>query len=645
MPTLDRYPFCAAPVTAKLTGEADAAARFLTEKTYLDRALWHKFVEQFREQPDSENHGWRGEYWGKSMRGAVTVYRYLRDERLYDVLTETVEDLLDAAEPDGRISSFRRDAELCWWDMWCRKYVMLGLQYYYGICRDGDLKARILSALCAHADYILARVGRGEGKMSVLDTSYYWRALNSCSILEPMMHLYRMTGEARYLDFASHIVEEGGARDANIFEKAFENTCYPYQYGVVKAYEMCSCFEGLLEYYEVTGDERHKTAAINFGYALLESEDTVIGSLGCTHELLDHGRMRQTAKADEPSQETCVTVTWMRYCARMLALTGDRVFADSIEKSFHNAYLGALNTTEAISPYLHEKFVNTTKETDYVVDTFLPFDSYAPLTPRRRGERVGGNQLLSDKSYFGCCACIGGAGLYPLLEQALTVKENELTLNFFERGDFTCRVGERTVRVSLETAYPVDGRVTIRVTTDAPLSLSLRVRIPAWSKSTQIASEKPYVMENGYAVFAELGTECDEIVLDLDMTLRRQLPESWEDDVIWVDKTRRTPNDATTWPLEVHHLPEDDNYVCWMRGPITLGGDSRMEKDVCLPYTFREENGLPVYRLSEDTRISADESCRLRLVFTDADGREFSLIDYASAGKDWKTVIAAWLPV
>lgn len=643
---MNRYPFSDTPyVSARLFGEADFAARFLSEKTYLDRSLWHKFVEQFREQPDSANHGWRGEYWGKSMRGAVTVYRYLQDKTLYEVLTETVEDLLSAQEPDGRISSFRRDAELCWWDMWCRKYVMLGLQYYYGICRDEALKARILTALCAHADYILARVGRGEGKMPITETSYYWKALNSCSILEPMMHLYRMTGEARYLDFASHIVEEGGARNTNIFEKAFENTCYPYQYGVVKAYEMCSCFEGLLEYYEVTGVEKYKTAAINFGYALLESEDTVLGSLGCTHELLDHGKVRQTAKADEPSQETCVTVTWMRYCARMLALTGDRVFADSIEKSFHNAYLGALNTTEAISPYLHEKFVNTTKETDYVVDTFLPFDSYAPLIPRRRGERVGGNQLLSDKSYYGCCACIGGAGLYPLLENALTVKENTLSLHFFEPCAIVTRVGESTVTLNVETAYPVDGRVTLRLSVDRPTALALRVRIPAWSENTQIYADKAYAVEDGYAVFGGEWGEETVLVLDFDMRLRRQLPVSWEEDVIWTDKTRRTPTEATTWPMEVHHLPEDDNYVCLQRGPITLAADSRMGKSADTPYTFREEDGLPVYRLSDDKTVSGKETCRLHAVFTDEQGREFSLIDYGSAGKDWETVIAAWLPV
>ena len=61
---------------------------------------------------------------------------------------------------------------------------------------------------------------------------------------------------------------------------------YPYQYPVTKAYEMMSCFEGLLEYYRETGIEKYKQAVINFADMVLESDFTIIGSCGCTHETL-----------------------------------------------------------------------------------------------------------------------------------------------------------------------------------------------------------------------------------------------------------------------------------------------------------------------------------------------------------------------
>ena len=41
------------------TGSAQSAVRFLTEETYYDRALWAKFVDQFRLRDDCRNEGWR----------------------------------------------------------------------------------------------------------------------------------------------------------------------------------------------------------------------------------------------------------------------------------------------------------------------------------------------------------------------------------------------------------------------------------------------------------------------------------------------------------------------------------------------------------------------------------------------------------
>ena len=74
----------------KLYGVIDKGAKFLQNDVLCDRKLWAKFVDQFRVQIDGENHAWRGEYWGKMMRGASYVYAYTKDEILYDILTEMV---------------------------------------------------------------------------------------------------------------------------------------------------------------------------------------------------------------------------------------------------------------------------------------------------------------------------------------------------------------------------------------------------------------------------------------------------------------------------------------------------------------------------------------------------------------------------
>ncbi|MBO5293795.1 MAG: hypothetical protein J6B71_00895, partial [Clostridia bacterium] len=55
-------------------GCADDTVAFLTREALMDKAIWKKFVQVFREQQDGTNYGWRGEYWGKMMRGAAMVY-------------------------------------------------------------------------------------------------------------------------------------------------------------------------------------------------------------------------------------------------------------------------------------------------------------------------------------------------------------------------------------------------------------------------------------------------------------------------------------------------------------------------------------------------------------------------------------------
>jgi DUF1680 family protein len=237
----------------KIGGVFSDAVKFIVEEQLNDRALWSKFVMQYREQPDAPTLAWRGEYWGKMMRGAVSVYSYTKSEELYSVLLETVLDMMSVAEPDGRVSTYERENEFQGWDLWCRKYVLLGMLYFFDICKSDELKEKIIAFSVAAADYIIDRIG--EGKIDITKASSSWFGINSSSLLEPMVWLYRESGEKRFLDFATYIIERGGADRANVFECAYENKLMPYQYGVSKAYELTSCFEGLIAYYEVTGIE------------------------------------------------------------------------------------------------------------------------------------------------------------------------------------------------------------------------------------------------------------------------------------------------------------------------------------------------------------------------------------------------------
>lgn len=605
----------------RFQGLAHEAALFFEKEQLCDREMWKRFAEVFRIAPDGENKGWRGEYWGKTMRGGALIYAYTGSPALYGVLTDAVKDLLTVADADGRVSSYPRETELCGWDVWCRKYVILGCEYYLEICRDEGLKEEILRFIKGCADAILREVG--DGKTPVTATSHRWYGVNSSSILEPMVKLYRLTGEEKYLEFATHIVENGGAAGFDLIELAYENRLLPYQYGVSKAYEMTSFFEGLLEYYKVTGIEKYKTAVIHYAEAVMASEVSIIGSCGITHELFDHTRTRQTTVYDGVSQETCVTVTWMKFCARLLELTGDSRYADEMERSFYNAYLGALNVERKESSHPYEWFVVKKGITHYV-PTFLPTDSYSPLIPGKRGRVVGGSQLLHDFSYYGCCAAISAAGVGVFLDRAVTVEEDCVTVNFFERGTAQMQVKGVPVSLEMETDYPVDGKIRLKVKAERPVAFTLKVRNPGWQEGT-----------HGYALYTKEWSE-DLLEFCLEMPVRLHTPVHWEEDVVYTDITKDVGAYRAVLPVSVKHEEAEDRFVAVTRGPLTLAADSRTGKradsvfDV-KPVAVKKENDLSF-------------PCLLNMEFTDGEGKPFTLVDYASAGRDWESTIAAWLP-
>ena len=64
-------------------GVMDHYARFIEENQLLLEEDWHLFVNQFRSGVDDADAGWRGEYFGKMMRGAAMTYRYTKNEKLY----------------------------------------------------------------------------------------------------------------------------------------------------------------------------------------------------------------------------------------------------------------------------------------------------------------------------------------------------------------------------------------------------------------------------------------------------------------------------------------------------------------------------------------------------------------------------------
>lgn len=601
--------FCPGPGSWAYTGPFHEAVRFIESHQLLDAALWTRFAEQFTRPSDDHDLGWRCEYWGKLMRGGTMVWSYTRNPELYRQLEAAARDMLKNAEPDGRISTYSREAEFQGWDIWGRKYVLLGMEYFYDICADESLKGELLDSLMAQTDCLLAHFG--PGKADLREASCHWEGLNSSSILEPVVRLYNMTGEKKYLDFADYIVSLGGIQSANIFELAYEDRLDPWQYPVTKAYEMMSCFEGLLEYARATGDEKWSRAVVNFTRRVLDSDITIIGSAGCTHELFDHSRLRQI----DPDytgimQETCVTVTWMKLCGQVLCFTGDPAFGDAMERSLHNALLGAVNTRmvprDPLSP-----------------GGWLPFDSYSPLRAAPRGQAVGGRMVMEDNTIYGCCAAIGAAGLGAAVQLSAMHTRNGAAVNLYFPGtlNLTTPEGNR-LGLAIETTYPVGEDIMLELSLDRPETFELAMRIPGWCKAAKArVNGEGTSAGTGWLKLQRLWQDGDRV------SLRFLMPVELLSSNEIGEGTEKLPA-----------------YQALVRGPIALAASEEFPEDnLSAPVGFKTDaSGRPEVKPLELAEVPFEAQLAFETELEN--GRYICFRDYASAGKDYDKKIAVWLP-
>ena len=220
-----------------------------------------RLVEPFRNR--TETSCWQSEFWGKWITSAILAYRYRPEPQLKAILDKAVTGLISTQTSDGYIGNYADGSHLKSWDIWGRKYCMLGLLSYYDITKE---KNALLAARKV-ADHLMKELSENS---ALIVTKGNHKGMAASSVLEPVCLLYARTGDKRYLDFAEEIVREwetpegpqliskSGIEVAKRFPKALNSWFGPEQ--GAKAYEMMSCYEGLLELYRLTGKAAYREA-------------------------------------------------------------------------------------------------------------------------------------------------------------------------------------------------------------------------------------------------------------------------------------------------------------------------------------------------------------------------------------------------
>ena len=98
---------------------------------------------------------------------------------------------MDSQLADGYIGNYRADRRAQGgWDVWGVKYTLMGLLYYHDLTHE----ERPLACARRLADWLIGEVGPG-GKRRIVTTGNYC-GMPSCSVLEPIVWLYRVRGSS-----------------------------------------------------------------------------------------------------------------------------------------------------------------------------------------------------------------------------------------------------------------------------------------------------------------------------------------------------------------------------------------------------------------------------------------------------------------
>ncbi|MFZ4725527.1 MAG: beta-L-arabinofuranosidase domain-containing protein, partial [Paludibacter sp.] len=416
-----------------------------------------ELIEPFRHR--KETRLWQTEFWGKWVLSAIGAYQYNHDSELFTAIQKSAIELMATQTPDGYIGNYAPESQLQQWDIWGRKYTLLGLLAYYDISKD----KKALDAACKSANYLLSQVG--PTGTNIVKTGNF-RGMASCSVLEPIVLLYNHTGDKRYLDFAKYIVSQWETADGpKLISKALDGVAVFNRFPLPKewwswdngqkAYEMMSCYEGLLELYRITGETTYLKATEMTVQNIIENEINVAGS-GTAFECFYNGSKRQTEPAYH-TMETCVSVTWIKLCNNLLRLTGNPMYADQIEKTVYNALLASMK------------------------DDGSEIAKYSPLEGRRS---EGGGQC---GMHIHCCNANGPRAFVLIPKIAIQSSPNEIFVNLYSQSSSILTINKKNkVTVEQKTTYPESNEIEITLQPEKPENFSLNLRIPAWSNLTAI---------------------------------------------------------------------------------------------------------------------------------------------------------------
>lgn len=376
-------------------------------------------------------------------------------------------------EPDKKFCNLREGHEL-----YTAGHFMEAAVAYYQVTG----KEKFLNIMCRVADLICKIFHKEEYKFAVPGHE---------EVEIGLIKLYQVTGERRYLSMAKDFVDRRGTepnylvhesekeswidifKDINPFFPEYSQCHKPVRtqdtaegHAVRAVYLYCAMADLACEFQ----DEELLTACEKLYDNIVKKRMYITGGIG-TSGVYERFTVDYDLPNDTNYAESCASIGLALFCRRMLAITGEEKYADTMECALMNT------VTAGIA--LDGKSFFYVNPLEVWPDNCITHTSMAHVKPVRQ-------------KWFGCACCPPNIArtLASLGEYICFQEESDFWLNLYVAGEVETAFGGIPAKVAVETKFPFEGKVTINISSEVCVEGNLMLRIPSYAKEVLLVAAK-----------------------------------------------------------------------------------------------------------------------------------------------------------
>ncbi len=498
----------------------------------------------------------------KWMEGACYVLKKHNDPDLLAKVEAIVEKIKENQDENGYFNIYftvcepeNRFKDRSKHELYCAGHLMEAAVAY----SEATGKQDFLNCMEKYADHI-TKVFVEEGSAQFISPGHE-------EIELALIRMYTHTGKKKFLDLAAHFINVRGTEGDAL--SGYDQSHMPVREqseAVGHAVRAVYLYTAMARLAAQTGDAELHRACKRLWDDIVLRKMYVTGGLGST-SIGEAFTNSYDLPNDTAYTETCAGIGLMLFANAMLELENDAQYADIVERVLYNGVLSGMSLDGRSFFYENPLEINLSEHVQL-----------------HHGKRRF--PITERLECFDCSCCPPNLNrlLASLGNYVYGANGDTLYVNQYVSSSLKCG----GVQAEMITDYPTCG--TVRITASGVSKIAFR--IPFWCTSYTL--NKPYTVQNGYAVVDNDGSET---VLELEIKVR----------AVWADP----------------RVLRDAGCICLMRGPVVYCAEG-------------VDNAHPLhsYRVAPDAAVTEEYNATFGLVTLTAEAEylaPFSGTLYASA--------------